>query len=138
MVLRTKQQKNSNAGEKVRLKKRHSEYIVFNFSFIDKNLGLDRLETRTAKKFFERIGSLSTLSIDKLLQIKKEQGLEFVPDKQVKLTVSQEFMQSGRHHDCHKDMCVFRLNKEGRVIGKLQDNIFYVLGVDTDFKAYKH
>ncbi|EFR61246.1 hypothetical protein LBJG_01772 [Lactobacillus jensenii 1153] len=68
----------------------------------------------------------------------KEQGLELMPEDQVKLRIKQEFKTSGRYDECDDDYWVFRLSKKGRVIGKISDNIFYILAVDPKFDLYKH
>jgi len=80
---------------------------------------------------------LSNQNIVSILNLRKEHGFEFIEslDKEI---IHSEFMTSGRFDQCVKGYCVFRIANMGRVIGKLNNNMFYVLAIDTQFELYKH
>ncbi|EGD28208.1 hypothetical protein HMPREF5505_0193 [Lactobacillus delbrueckii subsp. lactis DSM 20072] len=56
----------------------------------------------------------------------------------VSLSINPFFSSSGRLEECGDVYWVFRLNDKGRVIGKINRNIFYILAIDTKFNLYKH
>ena len=89
-------------------------------------------------KLLEKIATLSEEDKVLILNRSKDQGLELLPEEQVKLRINQEFKDSGRYEECDDNYWVFRLSKKGRVIGKISDNIFYILAVDPKFDLYKH
>ena len=89
-------------------------------------------------KLLEKIATLSEEDKVLILNRPKDQGLELLPEEQVKLRINQEFKDSGRYEECDDNYWVFRLSKKGRVIGKISDNIFYILAVDPKFDLYKH
>jgi len=116
--------------------------IVFNFSFVtdDKKYGFRSkgFDQKVQKKFMERMVFLSSVDFDVLLGLPRESGLETISEDKVHFRVDTEFKSSGRHQDCLNDFWVFRLNKLGRVIGKIFDKTFYILCIDTTFDAYDH
>lgn len=45
---------------------------------------------------------------------------------------------SNRYKECEDDYWVFRLGDLGRIIGKKNSNIFYVMSIDASFDQYDH
>lgn len=124
--------------------KHHTSRLAFNFSFLTSatqyNLKKNNknVNNKIRLKLLEKIATLSEEDKILVLNRPKEQGLELMPEEQVKLRVNQEFKDSGRYDECDDDYWVFRLSKKGRVIGKISDNIFYIQAVDPKFDLYKH
>lgn len=116
--------------------------IVFNFSFItgDKKYGVKSkgFNQNVQKKFMDKVVYLSSIDFDVVLGLPREKGLESINEDKVHFRVNSEFKSSGRHQDCLNDFWVFRLNRLGRVIGKIFDKTFYILCIDTTFDAYDH
>ncbi|MBS9337330.1 hypothetical protein G6R30_02490 [Fructobacillus sp. S1-1] len=67
----------------------------------------------------------------------KEQGVEFI-ERLKHVITPEEFIQTEREKECDDKFCVVRISKKGRLIGKLNGNLFYVLAVDTKFDLYDH
>ena len=61
-----------------------------------------------------------------------------MPESQVQLSIHPDFKKSKRYNECEDDYWVFQLGKLGRVIGKKNDNIFYVMSIDASFDQYDH
>lgn len=124
--------------------KHHTSRLAFNFSFLTNatqyNLKKNNknVNNKIRLKLLEKIATLSEEDKVLILNRPKEQGLELLPEEQVKLRINQEFKDSGRYEECDDNYWVFRLSKKGRVIGKISDNIFYILAVDPKFDLYKH
>lgn len=118
------------------------ERFAFNFSFFtpDKNYNLEgkQVEKKNRLKLLDKIYYLSQKDIVELVSHDdKYKGLEQIPESQVKLRVHPIFKQT-RYDSCEDDYWVFRLSKQGRVIGKKYKNIFYIMSIDTKFDQYKH
>lgn len=124
--------------------KHHTSRLAFNFSFLTNatqyNLKKNNknVNNKIRLKLLEKIATLSEEDKVLILNRSKDQGLELLPEEQVKLRINQEFKDSGRYEECDDNYWVFRLSKKGRVIGKISDNIFYILAVDPKFDLYKH
>ncbi|MCT3341652.1 hypothetical protein EFP49_02305 [Lactobacillus johnsonii] len=124
--------------------KHHTSRLAFNFSFLTNatqyNLKKNNknVNNKIRLKLLEKIATLSEEDKVLILNRPKDQGLELLPEEQVKLRINQEFKDSGRYEECDDNYWVFRLSKKGRVIGKISDNIFYILAVDPKFDLYKH
>lgn len=122
---------------------RHDRF-VFNFSFLTKdkdyNLSKDSksVNSKVKVKLLERIEALSQEEKTVVLNLPREQGLERLPEEEVSIRVNAEFRSSGRWEECNHYFWIFRLNKLGRVIGTINDNVFYILAIDTKFDTYKH
>jgi hypothetical protein len=86
----------------------------------------------------DRLRELSQDDLVTVLGYDKKQGLEKIPVKAVKLRVNPEFRTSGRFDNCEEGYWVFRLGKLGRVIGKKNENIFYLMSIDASFDQYQH
>ena len=68
----------------------------------------------------------------------KNNGLEKISESEIKsLRLHSEF-QHERNSDCEEEFWSFRLSKNGRVVGKINRNIFYILAIDSKFKLYDH
>lgn len=133
----------------LKVKKSRTQKFAFNFSFLTRNskYNLDKNSKTVTKdvrlKLIEKIYALSQDDIITVLSYNKEQGLEKIPQEEVKIKLNPEFTKKGnndssRYDDCEDDYWVFRLNKLGRVIGKKYYNIFYIMSIDTSFNQYKH
>ncbi|MEE8850367.1 hypothetical protein [Lacticaseibacillus paracasei] len=120
-----------------------TERLTFNFSFLtaDKKYsiaGLSHEDSKIHKKILERIEALSRRDKTLIFIDGKESGLETLPQEEVHFRLNSEYIDSKRDAQAGTKYWVFRLNKQGRVIGKIIGNIFYVLAVDTSFDAYRH
>lgn len=132
-------------NKKTSIKKNDSKRLVFNFSFLtpDKKYNLSSnsktINDKVRRKLLEKIVLLSQDPKPVIMALKKESGLEEIPEKQIKFFRKHpDFVNSNRNNECGESCWVFRLNKLGRVIGKMHDNIFYIIKIDTDFKSYDH
>lgn len=131
---------NNLLKDKLVIKKYQDQRLTFNFSFLteDKNYNLCQCNKQVRSKLVEKIESLSQEDTVAILGRKKETGLEKIPNDEItKLRVHNVFKDT-RENECNKDFWVFRLSKLGRVIGKMNKNIFYILAIDTKFKLYNH
>lgn len=70
--------------------------------------------------------------------LNKREGLEKIPESNVKLSIHPDFKSSKRYDECDDDFWVFRLGNLGRVIGKINENIFYIMSIDASFDQYNH
>lgn len=113
--------------------------MSFNFSFLtnDKQFNLDKLQPVNHKKLLNKLKLLSAHNVTKVKLLPKEQGIEFIESLKKSITIT-EFQSSGRFDECDNNYCVFRISNVGRVIGKLNNNLFYVLAIDTKFSLYDH
>ena len=89
-------------------------------------------------KLLDRIRELSQDEIPAVLGYDKYQGLEKMPESEVRLSIHPDFKKSKRYSECEDDYWVFQLGKLGRVIGKKNNNIFYVMSIDASFDQYDH
>lgn len=96
------------------------------------------MKSKRKSSFFFHVLGISFFPDTLVLGYPKAQGLESIPEDQVSLRVNQEFKDSGRYNECEDDYWIFRLSTKGRVIGKISNNIFYILAVDPKFDLYKH
>lgn len=115
------------------------ERIVFNFSFVTskKGYGLDNLDGKTLKKLFEVMQKLSSEKLTIVKTWPRQDGIEVI-DKLKYSVISSEFDNSERSKKCLDGYRVFRISKLGRVIGKMYENTFYILAIDTRFNLYDH
>lgn len=130
--------------KEILIRKSHTERFVFNFSFLtkDSKYNLDKSSKNITKqvrlKLLEKIHQLSQSDIVTVLNWDKSKGLEKLPESQVSLYINSEFKKTGRYDECDEDYWIFRLSSNGRVIGKKNGNIFYIMAVDASFDLYKH
>lgn len=143
MTIRSKRNARPKFPKKQKIQS-HNSRLSFNFSFMTKanHYNLDKnnnhVDEKIRLKLLEKIMSLSEADKVVIANRHKSQGLELIPEDQVKLQVNSEFKSSGRYDDCEDDYWFFRLSKKGRVIGKISENIFYILAIDPKFDLYKH
>lgn len=127
-----------------RIRHMHQDYFAFNFSFLtkDSKYNLDErsktVNQRVRLKILSRVQQLSQEEIITVLGYDKRQGLEKLPEGAVRLRKHPEFIASQRDQECESDFWVFRLGKLGRVIGKKNQNLFYILSIDASFDQYAH
>lgn len=124
----------------IKVKRYQHQRLTFNFSFItpDKKYNLKNQEKKTKLKLIQILESLSQEDKVALLARGKNNGLEKIPENEIRsLRLHPEF-KNERIADCEDDFWIFRLSKGGRVIGKINRNVFYILAVDTKFKLYNH
>lgn len=134
--------KRRNFSTKQEISSHKVSRLAFNFSFFTKdkdyNLNSKLITHKVKNKLLEKILSLSEEDKVIILNRSKEQGLELLPEDEVNLRVNPEFKSSGRFANCEEDYWIFRLNKLGRVVGKINKNIFYILAIDVKFDLYNH
>lgn len=130
--------------KRTRIRNPYTTRLAFNFSFLtkDSKYNLDSssktINKKVRLKLLDRIYQLSQNDIISVMGYSKEQGFEKISEDNVKISVNSEFKASNRHQECDDGYWVFRLGKLGRVIGKKNDNIFYVLSIDASFDQYDH
>lgn len=133
-----------SAPGKVKIRKHHEERLAFNFSFLTQNAkyNLDHrsktINQKVRLKLIEQIYQLSQDDIVTVIGSRKALGLEKMPEAAVRLSMHPEFKRSERYDECEPDYWVFRLGKLGRVIGKKNGNIFYIMSIDASFDQYQH
>lgn len=81
---------------------------------------------------------LSKFDRTTVYNLPRETGLETIPAKEVNFRLNSDFIKTKRDQEASKDFWIFRLSKQGRVLGKINDDIFYILAIDSKFKIYKH
>ncbi|WP_297582725.1 hypothetical protein [uncultured Lactobacillus sp.] len=128
---------------KVAISEPPQERFAFNFSFLtpDKqyNLKGNQVEKKTRLKLLDKIYSLSQKDmIDLLSHDDKYNGLEKIPESEIKKLRIHPIFRKTRYKACDDDFWVFQLSKQGRVIGKKYKNIFYIMSIDTKFNQYNH
>lgn len=149
MKIKSKNFKSPSFPKKTKIKPHHTSRFAFNLSFLtkDSKYNLDSrgttINNRVRLKFLERMYQLSQEDIVKVLGYNKKQGLEKIPEDEVKLRIHSGFKSSDPHKDdrykeCEDDYWVFRLGNLGRVLGKKNSNIFYVMSIDATFDQYDH
>lgn len=140
----SKQYTGPNFPHHTRIRAHHTDRLAFNFSFLTKdskhnlNKNSKTINKRVRLKLLERISQLSQDDIIVVLGYDKHQGLEKMPESEVRINIHPEFKSSKRIYECEDDFWVFQLAKQGRVIGKKNNNIFYIMSVDASFKQYNH
>ena len=86
--------------------KHHTSRLAFNFSFLTNatqyNLKKNNknVNNKIRIKLLEKIATLSEEDKVLILNRPKDQGLELLPEEQVKLRINQEFKDSGRYEEC--------------------------------------
>lgn len=124
-------------------KQRSNNRFMFNFSFLttDKKYslaGLSNRDQKIHKRLLSKLEFLSKQDVVIIHTLPKEQGLEWLPESAVSFRVNTEFITSKRDAAIGKGFWIFRLADQGRVIGKIDYNVFYILAIDTSFSTYKH
>lgn len=140
--------KNQFAGHKfptkTKIERHHAERFAFNLSFLtrDTKYNLEQTKTVTKKvrlKLLERMYQLSQQDIVEVMNLRRDQGLEQIPEEQTRVSINPEFKSTKRYEECDGNkFWVFRLGKQGRVLGKINGNIFYILSIDATFDQYDH
>ena len=126
--------------DKIVIRKYQDQRLTFNFSFLtaDKTYNLSKCDKKVKSKLVERIENLSQEDVTAVLNRKKEVGLEKIPNDEINGLRVHNVFKDTRESECNKGFWVFRLSKLGRVIGKMNKNIFYILAIDTKFRLYNH
>lgn len=144
MKIKSKNFQSPSFPKKTKIKPHYTSRFAFNFSFLtkDSKYNLDNrgntINSKVRLKFLERICQLSQEDIVKVLGYNKKQGLEKIPEAEVRLRIHSGFKSSDRYKECEDDYWVFRLGSLGRVLGKKNSNIFYVMSIDATFDQYDH
>lgn len=144
MKIKSKNFQSPSFPKKTKIKLHHTSRFAFNFSFLtkDSKYNLDNrgntINSKVRLKFLERICQLSQEDIVKVLGYNKKQGLEKITEAEVRLRIHSDFKSSDRYKECEDDYWVFRLGSLGRVLGKKNSNIFYVMSIDATFDQYDH
>lgn len=128
-------------------------YITFNWSFLTNNNNYNILSSgltdEQMRLLMNRIHDLSKLDLISITaNSSKRLGLEKIPydklgktEKLKKLNMHADFISSVRDGLAGKDYWVFRLCPNNnpyptRIIGKMIDDIFYVLFIDLHHELY--
>lgn len=137
--------KEDEISDSLKITHHSSQRLVFNFSFLtkDNKYNLDKNNKKISKeikaKVLERMYQLSVVDKVTVLGYDKVQGLEKIHETKIKsLNPHPDYEDYKIKEECGEDCWIFRISKKGRVIGKMNDNIFYIIKIDTDFKSYKH
>ncbi|WP_340032481.1 hypothetical protein NSQ20_11480 [Paenibacillus sp. FSL K6-1122] len=123
-------------------------HIKFNFSFITANneFCFENGEFNDAHKLklLERILTLSQETLVTVLNYKKNIGIEFIPKEQCREVGYNPRFTDAEHRKKEVDgkYAVFRIYQNNnplpsRAIGKLINNVFYILFIDLNHKMYK-
>ena len=129
-----------SSEDKIVIRKYQDQRVTFHFSFLtaDKTYNLSKCDKKVKSKLVERIENLSQEDVTAVLNRTKEVGLEKIPNDEITGLRIHNVFKDTRESECNKDFWVFRLSRLGRVIGKMNKNIFYILAIDTKFKLYDH
>lgn len=133
---------NKKANNKLKVEhKRYHAMLTFNFSYIslERCFNYNHCNKNHKSSFFDAIMRLSSESKTLVLSLPKETGLENMSEDDVHFKENRHFSESGRDRECEDGYWVFRFGgRKHRCIGKICDNVFYVLCIDTDLKSYDH
>lgn len=145
MKLSIKSNYHGPSFKKTKIKEHFEKRLVFNFSFLttEKKYNLDpnspKINDKIRLKLLERIYQLSQSDFIDVLNMDRKIGLEKIPEKEMKkFHLHPEFIRTKRTDKCDDQCWIFRLGNKGRVLGKMNDNLFYIVKIDTDFGSYKH
>ena len=113
----------------------HEMHPKFSFEFcFDSKRGLDNTTKQTMQFVMEKVAYLSKVTWKEIQQLPKAQGFEKIPKSSFK---SLPGLPNKFCNEVKID--VFRLrNKAGRLIGYIEDEIFFVVWIDTKFDMYDH
>ncbi|WP_420589206.1 hypothetical protein [Bacterioplanoides sp.] len=110
-------------------------YPKFSFEFaVNHSRSLEKLSKDDASNCIKKITQLSKQTWREISNLPRKQGFEKIPKTSFKSLPSpphkfKEFNQ----------IDVFRLPaKSGRLIGYIEDEVFYVVWIDTKFDMYNH
>lgn len=131
-----------NSEEKIQLRNNYKpKKLAFNFSFLTRNkkYNFKTIDKATKAKIVDKIEYLSSEDFFVISSTwPKEKGIEKLDENEISISMNPDFFDGKREKFCDDYFWVFRLSKKGRVIGKLLNNVFYVVGIDTTFDSYKH
>lgn len=120
-------------------------HIKFNFSFIcdNKEFCIEQLDKKYIADTFIRIVKMSQCSYVELMNMRKNIGLESIPDHQIpKANVLKKKLEvADKDKHCSDKFFVFRIYPNNnplpaRVLGKMNNKVFYILGFTLDHSAY--
>ncbi|CAH1856650.1 hypothetical protein [Convivina intestini] len=128
------------------VQERPNDYFSFNWSFItsSKKYAFENLDNLKLTILIKKIHLLSQNKKVEVLSLSKKNGLEQIKVRNLKHNrlkhdiVPEEFKNGERAKRCGEDYWVFRLGADGRVIAKIDDNIVYIMAIDTTFDLYDH
>lgn len=116
--------------------------LVFNFSFVTSdnkyNFEGKHFDKRLKLALLQNIIKLSSSDLLTIFSWHKQTGFEALPLESVHFSVNREFVATGRSAACLDSYWIFRLNKLGRVIGRINGATFYILCIDATFDTYDH
>ena len=131
-----------NSEEKIQLRNNYKpKKLAFNFSFLTRNkkYNFKTIDKATKAKIVDKIEYLSSEDFFVISSTwSKEKGIEKLDENEVSISIHPDFFDGNRENFCDNYFWVFRLSKKGRVIGKLLNNAFCFVGIDTTFDSYKH
>lgn len=122
-------------SKKISSKEKFESYLKFNFTYIsyEKDLNKEYLE-----QLYQRLKNLSVSSQIAVMQREKKTGIEIES-----LSINKELPEELKNNRVSKKYAIFRLYPNNnpivaRIIGKLVDDVFYILYIDIGGKLYKH
>lgn len=122
-------------------------FLVFNFSFLSKNnkYNFSSVQSEYKELFLERLNKLSSESIVKITSsYNKKEGLERISNfsNKDKISVLDLHPKFGEIRSKNAEgFWVFRLCPNNnpfptRIIGKMIDNVFYIMFIDLNHELY--
>lgn len=132
-------------------KAQQNDYLTFNFSFLTNNssynLDSSSLTHQDRQLLLSRLTELSSKSIVEISALtSKHTGLEKIKkfgrkDKISKMKIHDEFNASVRKEMAGTGFWIFRLcpnnnPSPGRIIGKLINDVFYIMYIDPKHELY--
>lgn len=136
-----KKLKSSEKKPQVGTNQKSEQMPSFSFCHLTKNksYNFQKLDKRAKKEWqsalAERIIEITQGTWLYHFNLGKKQGIETLPSGQINFSPNEYTFSED------EKVIVFRFNSEnGRIIGIRKDDtsIFYVIGFDVDFSAYKH
>jgi len=113
------------------------KYPKFSFEFnlaVEKKWQIENLSDKEKKSLLNKLLYLSKLTWKDINGLTKKGGFEKIPKQQFKKLSNIPFTFKD-----DKKISVFRFpSGEGRIIGYIENEVFYIVWVDTNFEMYKH
>lgn len=140
--MKFKQSDLNNKEGKIKLRDNYKpKKLAFNFSFLTRNkkYNFQTIDKATKAKILDKMAYLSSEDFVIVASTwPKEKGIEKLNESEISISMHPDFFDGKREKFCDDYFWVFRLSKKGRVVGKLLNNIFIVVGIETTFDSYKH
>ncbi|EPY2302228.1 Uncharacterised protein [Clostridium sporogenes] len=122
------------------------KYLKFNFSFLSTNsdYNLEKLDEHIKADLIDRMEELSSITYLQLASMPKSRGFEGIKESSFSIKANykkEKFNEEDFRNSCDK-YNIIRLYPNNnplpvRLIGKLSNNVFYLLFIDKEHKCYK-